>query len=414
MASLIPVIINDTGGTPLLTLNVPTEYTVAQLLIELIEASQLDWVDHSGTTIRYELIRTANQTVLAPHTVFGQIGILRGETLILRRSLTRHSLPAYVRQALQAENRELDEDLDYVGDRTPVAQATAPKLGEYWKEAFRFEAVQAYEKAIGCLVRQWYELALGYIVQPKRDNSFTQTSIRIRQTGVIQALDPRRAAEIKALAAEIKSLCGILLQEQLELANYDELHTLLQDDAMQGLLDTDPVWERQLITLLTRSSYTMAGKFRYQAARDFAALAVMLDPGDQLASTLEWIAQQYLSLQSMTDMEERLETARSIFQADETYGNIASDLRELVRQGRDRRQPLEAPGRPFEARHRNYAGPPQYTPAAPPSYNPSFPFYAAAPPRPSKVSLIQKYYLWVMAFLFVIAVLILSYWILTS
>lgn len=414
MASLIPVIINDTGGTPLLTLNVPVEYTVAQLLVELIESSQLDWIDHSGRTICYELIRTANQTVLAPHIVFGQLGMLRGETLVLRRSLTRHSIPPYVRQILQAENRESDEDLDYVGNRAPVAQATAPKLGEYWKEAFRFEAVQAYEKAIGGLVRQWYELALGYLIQPKRDNSFTQTSIRLRPTTIMQALEPGRAAEIEALTAEIKSLFGILLQEQLELANYDELHKLLQDDAMQGLLDTDPIWQRQLITLLTRSSYTMAGKFRYQAARDFAALAVILDPGDQLASTLEWIAQQYLSFQSMSDMEERLETARAIFQADESYGNIANDLRELVRQSRDRRPPLEPAGRPLETGPRNYAGPPQYAPAAPPAYNPAFPFYGAPPPRPSKVSFIQKYYLWVMAFLFVIAVLVLAYWILTS
>jgi hypothetical protein len=158
----------------------------------------------------------------------------------------------------------------------------------------------------------------------------------------------------------------------------------------------------------------MAGKFRYQAARDFAALAVILDPGDQLAITLEWIAQQYLSLQAMTDMEERLETARAIFQADESYGNIANDLRELVRQGRDRRQPLEPTGRPLAAGPRNYGGLPQYAPAAPPAYNPAFPSYAVAPPRPSRVSLIQKYYLWIVAFLFVIAVLVLAYWILTS
>jgi hypothetical protein len=168
----------------------------------------------------------------------------------------------------------------------------------------------------------------------------------------------------------------------------------------------------------------MAGKFRYQAARDFAALAVILDPGDQLAGTLEWIAQQYLSLQAMTDMEERLETARAIFQADESYGNIANDLRELVRQGRDRSRPLEPPGRPFEA-GRGYIGQPQYAgqppymgqpqyAGQPPAYNPGFAYYGAPAPRPAKASFIQKYYLWIVAFLFLVAVMVLTYWILTS
>ena len=162
--------------------------------------------------------------------------------------------------------------------------------------------------------------------------------------------------------------------------------------------------------MLTRGSYMLGRQQRYTEARDFATLAKKLEPGNDIATALEWMAQTYLSFKATVEPEDRLELARSLYAADETYGNIAQDLRDAVKETR------EGPNKPLgrsglgsnQEQFPNYGGyHPGYQPGGAPAY-----YNGNRPPKPKKKSLIQVVYPYLLGLFGVLIVAVMLYWIL--
>jgi hypothetical protein len=187
--------------------------------------------------------------------------------------------------------------------------------------------------------------------------------------------------------------------------------------------------------MCTRSSYILGRGQRYREARDIASLAKKLEPSSDIAVALEWMAQQYLSFQAAIEPEDRLELARSIYAADETYGNIAQDLREVVRQTRE--GPSKPLGRPAYGpglgSGLSSQGQPQgYPPGGPAGYGypaggqPGYGYpvgvtgqagaggYSRPVAAPPRKSLFRAVYPWVLGFLILFTLAVLTYWILAT
>ena len=383
MPSLIPVMIKDPSGNLLLTLNVPLEYTSARLLSDVVEASDLDLVEPSGNLLRYELARTDGKPI-PTHANFFNVGILRGESLILRQIRTGRRAPRQALQALQQARLELEEDLDYIDNRASQRQLTTQPV-TYWKDALRWQVCQLFEPALQILLEKRQELI-------EQFNSMAARNNRGYQGGgggaAVLTADPAWLRnEIGTLTNEIVLLFRESLGGLMSISGYEPFSKLLELPATEAFLKEAPQFKAELIDMLTRGSYMLGRQQRYMEARDFASLAKKLAPGNDIATALEWMAQTYLSFKASVDPEDRLELARSIYGADESYGNIANDLREAVKETR------EGPNKPLGrgglgSNPENYGGyHPGYQPATPPAY-----YNGNRPPKPKKKSLIQVVY----------------------
>jgi hypothetical protein len=427
--------IKDPSGALLLTLNVPLEYTAARLLADLVEASDLDLVEPSGTLLRYELTRATGQPIPA-HATFFTTGLLRGESLVLRQVRTGRKAPRPALQALHQARLELEEDLDYIDNRASHRPEAAP-AASYWKDALRWQVCQSYEPALQILLEKRQELIDSL-------NNTATISGRYGAGGsgaALLAADPAQTRnELALLTAEIKTLFRESLGNQMSIAGYEPFAELLALPATEAFLKADRPFRAELIEMCTRSSYILGRGQRYREARDIASLAKKLEPSSDIAIALEWMAQQYLSFQAAIEPEDRLELARSIYAADETYGNIAQDLREVVRQTRE--GPSKPLGRPgfgsglgsgLNSQGQGYQGQPQAYPAGgptgygypaggPPAYGYPGGFTgqagvggysrpAAAPPRKS---LFRAVYPWILGFLILFTLAVLTYWILAT
>lgn len=417
MPTLVPVMIKDPSGALLLTLNVPLEYTAARLLAALVEASDLDLVEPAGNLLRYELTRTTGKPIPA-HATFFTTGLLRGESLVLRQIRTGRKAPRPALQTLHQARLELEEDLDYIDNRASQNHASA-QAATYWKEALRWQVCQSYEPALQILLEKRQELI----------DSLENTATMRGRPGpggsgaALMTADPAQTRqELATLTAEIKTLFRESLGSQLSIAGYEPFAELLALPATGAFLNADRPFRAELIEMATRSSYILGRSQRYQEARDFATLAKKLEPANELATALEWMAQQYLSFQAAVEPDDRLELARSIYAADETYGNIAQDLREVVRQTRE--GPSKPLGRPglgglggLSSQGQGYGYPPGPPPGYgyPPGYGGMVGVGLSGPAAaPRKRSLIQTVYPWVFGFLVIFTLAVLTYWILTT
>lgn len=413
MHSLVPIMIKDPGGNLLLTLNVPLEYTPARLLADLVEASNLDLVEPSGTLLRYELTRTDGKTIPA-HVQFFTTGLLRGESLILRQVRTGRRAPRPALQALQQARLELDEDLDYIDNRNSQRQSSNNPANAYWKDVLRWQVCQSYEPALQILLEKRQELidSLNNMPQPNNNRNYQGGG----NAAVLTADPAWTHNEVQTLTGEIKTLFRECLGQQMSIAGYEPFANLLALPATEVFFKTDRQFRAEVIEMCTRSSYLLGRNQRYMEARELATVAKKMDPDNEIATALEWMAQQYLSFKSAVEPEDRLELARSIYAADESYGNIANDLREVVRETR------EGPNRPLGARPNldqplGYNG---YPPGGAPPYGyggypPGPGFNGPRPPAPPrKRSLIAVIYPWVLTFLVIFTLAIMCFWILTT
>jgi hypothetical protein len=426
MPTLVPVMIKDPSGALLLTLNVPLEYTAARLLADLVEASDLDLVEPAGTLLRYELTRTTGQPIPA-HATFFTTGLLRGESLLLRQVRTGRKAPRPALQALHQARLELEEDLDYVDNRAFHKPDSAP-AASYWKDALRWQVCQSYEPALQILLEKRQELI----------DSLNNTATMSGRYGpggsgaALLAADPVQTRnELAVLTTEIKTLFRESLGSQMSIAGYEPFAELLALPATEAFLRTDRPFRAELIEMCTRSSYILGRGQRYREARDIASLAKKLEPSSDIATALEWMAQQYLSFQAAIEPDDRLELARSIYAADETYGNIAQDLREVVRQTRE--GPSKPLGRPgfgsgLSYTGQGYQGQPQGYPAGygyPPGGQPGYGYPGGftgqvgaggfnRPVAAPRKSLFRAVYPWVLGFLILFTLAVLTYWILAT
>ena len=414
MPATVPVMIKDPSGNLLLTLNVPLEYTPARLLSDLVEASDLDLVEPTGTLLRYELGRTDGKLIPA-HANFFNTGLLRGETLVLRQVRTGRKAPRPALQALHQARLELEEDLDYIDNRNSQKQPANPNPGNsYWKEALRWQVCQSYEPALQVLLEKRQELIESLNNQPQMGSRNYQGN---GGAAVLTADPAWTRNEVATLTGEIKTLFRECLGQQMSIAGYEPFARLLSLPATEVFFKTDRQFRSEVIEMCSRSSYMLGRQQRYMEARDMATVAKKLDPGNEIATALEWMAQQYLSFKAAVEPDDRLELARSIYAADETYGNIAQDLREVVRETR------EGPSRPLGARPGPGEQPTGYSyqPGGLPPYG-----YGAYPPpvagqvgyrprlAPKKRSLIQVVYPWLLGFLVIFTLAIMCFWILTT
>ncbi len=411
MPTLVPLMIKDPSGALLLTLNVPLEYTAARLLADLVEASDLDLVEPTGTLLRYELTRTTGKTIPA-HSNFFTTGLLRGESLILRQVRTGRKAPRPALQALHQARLELEEDLDYIDNRTSQKQAST-QVNSYWKDALRWQVCQSYEPALKILLEKRQELIDSL-------NTSMQMSGRAYQGSsgaAVLAADPAWTRnEVATLTGESKMLFREALGNQMTISGYEPFAELLALPATEAFLKADRPFRAEIIEMCTRGSYLLGRNQRYKEARDFATLAKKLEPSNEIATALEWMAQQYLSFKAAVEPEDRLELARAIYAADETYGNIAQDLRQVVQETR------EGPSKPLGRQGLGYQDQPQgYAPGEMPTYNyqGGYPPIAGAggsnrPTAPKRKSLIQVVYPWLLGFLVIFTLAVMCFWILTT
>ncbi|MDB5078786.1 MAG: hypothetical protein JWP00_710 [Chloroflexi bacterium] len=419
MPTLVPVMIKDPSGALLLTLNVPLEYTAARLLADLVEASDLDLVEPTGTLLRYELARTDGKPLPA-HTTFFTTGLLRGEALFLRQIRTGRKAPRPALQALHQARLELEEDLDYIDNRASQKPENAQAVS-YWKDALRWQVCQSYEPALQILLEKRQELIDSL-------NTLTQPTNRPYQGGSGAALlapDPTQIRnDLAILTGEIKTLFREALGSQMTISGYEPFAELLALSATEAFLKADRAFRAELMEMFIRGSYLLGRSQRYKEARDFATLAKKLEPDNEIATALEWMGQQYLSFQAAIEPEDRLELARSIYAADETYGNIAQDLREVVRQTRDGpSKPLgrQGLGPGYQDQPPGYGYPPGGQPGYQFPAGGSYPGMVGVssgpgnrPSGPRKRSLIQVVYPWVISFLILFTLAVLCYWILAT
>lgn len=401
MPSLIAVMIKDPGGNLLLTLNVPLDYTPARLLADLVEASDLDLVEPSGNLLRYELTRTDGKTI-PTHQNFFTVGLLRGESLILRQIRTGRRAPRPALQALQQARLELEEDLDYIDNRASQRQQTNQPVS-YWKDALRWQVCQLYEPALQILLEKRQELIDSLNNPPPSSNRGGGGG-----TAVLTADPAWTRNEIGLLTNEIVMLFREALGSQLSISGYEPFEKMLNLPATVVFFNGSRQFKDEVIEMLTRGSYMLGRQQRYMEARDFATLAKKLAPGNDIAVALEWMAQTYLSFKAAVDPEDRLELARSIYGADETYGNIANDLREAVKETREGPNKPLGRGGPGNQDQQNYGGyHPGYQPGGPPAY-----YNGNRPPRPKKKSLIAVLYPYLLGLFGVVIVAFMLYWIL--
>lgn len=295
MAGSILLHLKDYSEQVSLVLNVPGDFSASQLLLEVIEACKLKCMDNQGQPIRYVLQRQRDNAFLPPHGALNRFRILYGETLYLSRMVAPEQLQP---------------------QRPPVS-GKIPAL--YPPEVYRLQAAGRYEQALLTLLERW--------------ESFE----RLENTtgdGVVNMGRDDTAAGKENLRPGIEILARELVDEQLRSTDFDEFYNVVEAPAARRYFEVYPDFRQRFVGMMLDGSYRLAQAFQYQAARDFAVLAVRLDPENEMAQNLESLAQQYVTLLATTDKEERLDLARAIYQADRRYGNIAEDLRLIIQSNR--------------------------------------------------------------------------------
>lgn len=292
MAGSILLHIKDYSEQVSLVLDVPSEFSASQVLLEVIEAINLKCVDNQGQPLRYVLQRQRDNMILPPHGSLSRFHILYGETLYLTRAVT-------------------------AAEASGVPAPAAPPYA--YPEIYRLQAAGCHERALLALLERW--------------ENFDRLA-NIAEDGLVNVGLENTIATKEALLPGIEALFHKLVDEQLKSTDFDEFYNLLEADATRHFFEVYPAYLQRFTAMMLNGSYRLAQAFKYQAARDFAVLAVRLDPENEAAQTLESLAQQYVTLLATTDKEERLDLARAIYQADNHYGNIAEDLRLIIQSNR--------------------------------------------------------------------------------
>lgn len=295
MAGSILLHLKDYSEQVSLVLNVPGDYSASQLLLEVIEACKLKCMDNQGQPIRYVLQRQRDNAFLPPHGALNRFHILYGETLYLSRMVAPEKMPVPVQPG---------------SGKTPVL---------YPIEVYRLQAAGRYEQALLSLLERWENF----------DHLENTTG-----DGVVNLARDETVASKENLRPGIEALARELVDEQLRSTDFDEFYNVVEAPAARHYFETYPDFRRKFGGMMLDGSYRLAQAFQYQAARDFAVLAVRLDPNNEIAQNLESLAQQYVTLLATTDKEERLDLARAIYQSDRRYGNIAEDLRLIIQSNR--------------------------------------------------------------------------------
>lgn len=310
------VLIKVSGGSELksqapvsLLLDVPLSYTSAKLLYEIIKACDLNYLNSAGGAIRYVLQRSEDGEILSPHATFAHLQLLRGENLCLRKAINvlAEASPDFKHIDLtDYEDFEIDNEF---------------QLPEYQKEACLYEACGAYEKAIEVLARRWEECY-------KRRNVLTVNTLKGSAN-----FNPNNQ-ELEQLRDQIANLMETLVDGQLVVTQFEEFYELLQQSSTKLFFATYPDIRTHFVKRLLLGSRQLAQRQAYQNSRDFAVLARQLDPENEVALSLESLAHQYVTLETTTDVEERHSLAHAIYQIDSSYGTIAEDLRNIVKEAR--------------------------------------------------------------------------------
>ncbi len=303
MAGSILLHLKDYSEQVSLVLNVPGDYSASQLLLEVIEACKLKCMDSQGRPMRYILQRQRDNAFLPPHGALNRFHILYGETLYLA--------PMATPEQLQPPARPLS-------GKIPVL---------YPAGVYRLQAAGRYEQALLSLLERWENF-------DRLENT--------AEDGMINLGLDETAATKESLRPGIEELARELIGEQLRSTDFDEFYKVVEAPAARRYFEAYPDFRQKFVGMMLDGSYRLGQAFQYQAARDFAVLAVRLDPANEMAQNLESLAQQYITLLATTDKEERLDLARAIYQADRRYGNIAEDLRAIIQSNRLGR-PVEAP-----------------------------------------------------------------------
>jgi hypothetical protein len=272
----------------------------------------------------------------------------------------------------------------------------------------RWQVCQLYEPALQILLEKRQELIDSLNTPPPANNRGYQGG---GGAAVMTAADPTWTRnEIGTLTNEIVMLFRESLGSLMSISGYEPFAKVLALPATEAFLNGSRQFRGELIEMLTRGSYMLGRQQRYMEARDFATLAKKLEPGNDIATALEWMAQTYLSFKAAVEPEDRLELARSIYAADETYGNIAQDLRDAVKETR------EGPNKPLgrgglgsnQDSFQDYGGyHPGYQPAVAPAY-----YNGNKPPKPKKKSMIQAVYPYLLGLFGLLIIGVMLYWIL--
>jgi len=295
MAGSILLHLKDYSEQVSLVLNVPGDYSASQLLLEVIEACKLKCMDNQGQPVRYVLQRQRDNAFLPPHGPLNRFHILYGETLYLSRMVAPEQVQA-------------------------PRQASSGKVSVlYPAEVYRLQAAGRYEQALLSLLERWENF-------DRLENTGEEGVVNLGRDGAV--------ATKESLRPGIETLARELVDEQLRSTDFDEFYNVVEAPAARHYFETYPDFRRKFVGMMLDGSYRLAQAFQYQAARDFAVLAVRLDPESEVAQNLENLAQQYVTLLATTDKEERLDLARAIYQADRRYGNIAEDLRLIIQSNR--------------------------------------------------------------------------------
>ena len=327
MAHAIGVIITNLPAAGPVVVEVPADYRVYQLIIDLLQAYELEFLARNGEVVHYQLrFLDPARSALLPQLTFAQAKVLRASRLMLHRVGATQELvytgPAngdYETLPIN-ENASLEEQLD-----EEDAARVAPS-GDYRQQVALFRAAGAYERAALALLERWQEVRG-----------------RLRLTPALLGRAGASDPEAEALARQLWEITARIVEAQLQVTHFEDFYAVLQAPQMSAFSQAYPQWKAELLDHLARGSYWLGQQTRYQDARDLAMLAVHFDEKFEAAHTLENLANQYATFHASDDPEERLELARSIYQSDPGYGKIADDLREALKANRHRLKPTARP-----------------------------------------------------------------------
>ena len=294
MSSTITIIVRDQAESTSTILDVPADWQIAQLLADILEGGGFDTTDEQNQVLRYYLKRKRNGQVLSPNVTLNQVQMLRGEVLIIY-----HVTPEDV-----LFNRNLAANRRRAND--------AFKNSKKLQLAQRWQAVGAFDRALGLLLQMW-------VVRQYQTRSDADTSELLGLTN-------------NQLSAYINELFLRFVHNQLAMVDFESFFQVLQTDEAKAFFKENSNHADQCVDALLTVSYVFAETSRYQPAHEAAILAQQLDPNNQQVNKLVHLANSYVTLASSPDLQEQFECAEFIYNQDPHYGNISKDYAHLRQQ----------------------------------------------------------------------------------
>ncbi len=292
MTNSITLIIRDIEEKTNNVLDIPANFTSAQVLGDLIQSIGLPVNDNQRRPLRYHLQRKKNRQLLPPSSPIGENGLMRGEVLLIYS--------------------ELPSPVVFDKPSGLVFPELAQEWPEKWAEIQRWQAAGAFDRSIVALLSLWLDL---------RNHTVERGELRFNH-----------------VSAYVTELFARFIFDQLRLPDFDNIFELLQSKEAGLFFTENPAAAQQLARYLLMVSYRLGANQQYLRSHEAAILALQLEPNNAAAIQLEELGRAYVTVQASTDSEEKLQLAESIFEIDSEYGNIRRDL-EQIRFGRSHSMP---------------------------------------------------------------------------